>query len=361
MTETVESLIVEPFLHTGNDRFYNPLTDRTLERGSREGEILGELLSQASQVEALGTSVREKMAREGWLVPSSGASSERFLLKYVSLEAHTVCNQACYFCPVSIQPREAYFMPSDQYADIVQQLREYRDTLQAVFMINYNEPTVDRRFVDQVRVILEAGLPPAVNTNATGLTPERADSILAQGGLAFLSVNLSTLDAARYKADRGHDHLDLVLRNLDYVKNLPLARRMDLAVLGVGDVEHRHQFEAIHARFAGSRFSVFSAVVNDRAGYLRLPQPQQRHRGRLRGCEQTGSRPLQHLHITPRAKAILCCQDYGESVEVGDLNEQSVAEVLQGPALAQMRRWTYGLEEAADDFICRGCKFALTD
>ena len=226
-------------------------------------------------------------------------------------------------------------------------------------MISYNEPTADRRFVDQVRVIKEAGLPPAVNTNATGLTPERVDAILALGGLRFLSVNLSTLDRRRYEEDRGYDHLALVLRNLDYVKDRPIATRMDLAVLGTGDEEHRRQFDAIRSRFAGSRFSVLSFVVNDRAGYLSLPVPPERRRRALRGCEQTGSRPLQHLHVTPRAKVILCCQDYSETTEVGDLNEQSVADVLAGPALSRLRRWTYGLEEAPPDYICRGCAFAL--
>ena len=80
---------------------------------------------------------------------------------------------------------------------------------------------------------------------------------------------------------------------------------------------------------------------------------------KLCGCENVGSRPLQHLHITPRAKAIFCCQDYEEYHVVGDLATQSVAEVLAGPELAKLRRWTYGLEEAPPDFMCRRCVYAL--
>ena len=30
------------------------------------------------------------------------------------------------------------------------------------------------------------------------------------------------------------------------------------------------------------------------------------------------------------------------------------------PEMARLRRWVYGLEEAPQDFICRGCTFALT-
>ena len=72
-----------------------------------------------------------------------------------------------------------------------------------------------------------------------------------------------------------------------------------------------------------------------------------------------GSRPLQHLHITPRAQAVLCCEDYDENYVVGDLTQSTVAEVLAGPQLAQMRRWAYGIDEAPEDFICRGCVYAI--
>ena len=41
---------------------------------------------------------------------------------------------------------------------------------------------------------------------------------------------------------------------------------MEIAVLGQGDAIHRSDFEAITARFAGSRFAVKFYEVMDRAG-----------------------------------------------------------------------------------------------
>ena len=188
----------------------------------------------------------------------------------MSLEAHTVCNQSCYFCPVSIAPRETYFMPTELYERIVGELAAYRDTIEAVFMINYNEPTADRRFVDQVRTIRAAGLPPAVLTNGTGLTPDRIDALVEMGGLRFLSINLSTLDRERYTSDRGGDHLELVLRNLDHAKDKPLAERDGHRGARHRRRTHRRDFEAIGERFAGSRFDVKYFEVMDRAGYLEI-------------------------------------------------------------------------------------------
>jgi hypothetical protein len=351
---------LNPFLHLGEDRVYDPLTDRTLAAGQPGYGLLRSLLAGTVAADEAAGGDLSLLAGEGWLLPAGEDPARRFLLKYVSLEAHTVCNQSCYFCPVSIAPREDYFMPTELYDRIVGELAAYRDTIEAVFMINYNEPTADKRFVDQVRSLKAAGLPPAVLTNGTGLTPDRIDALVDAGGLRFLSINLSTLDRERYRQDRGGDHLGLVLRHLDYAKDRPVAEKMDMVVLGTGDENHKRDFAEISARFAGSRFEVKYFEVMDRAGYLQIGLKPAMPNQRLCGCDNVGSRPLQHLHITPRGRCVLCCEDYDEKYVVGDLTRESVHEVLTGPTMALMRRWVYGLEQAPRDFICRDCTFALT-
>jgi radical SAM family protein/iron-sulfur cluster protein len=353
-------LRVDPYLHVGKDQIYSPILDRSLrppDPGYREVVSILQGRLTLADVPAVTTAA---LQRTGWLVADEPGLANRFRLKYVALEAHTVCNQACYFCPVSIAPRERHFMPDELYARIVQELTDYRETIEAVFMINYNEPTADRRFVEQVRTLKTAGLRPAVLTNGSGLTPDRVDAIVTMGGLRFLSVNLSTLDRQRYAADRGVDQLDLVLRNLDYAKDRPVAAETDLVVLGQGDDHHRQDFEDIRRRFAGSRFNVKYFEVMDRTGHIPLGLRPPAPHAELCGCDNVGSRPLQHLHITPHGQCALCCEDYSERYLVGDLTKESLAEVLTGPAFAQMRRWVYGLETAPADFICRRCVFART-
>jgi pyruvate-formate lyase-activating enzyme len=351
-------LRVNPFLHVGPDRLYNPLMDRTILAGEPG---YAELCARIADPDtAVLPAALARLAEAGWLVPADSEPERNFLLKYVSLEAHTVCNQSCYFCPVSIAPRADHFMPMDLYERILGELSEWRDTIEAVFMINYNEPTADKRFVDQVRAIKAAGLRPAVLTNGTGLTPGRVDELVAMGGLRFLSINLSTLDRERYRKERGGDHLNAVLRNLDYVKDRPVAEQMDMVVLGTGNEDHKRDFEEISRRFAGSRFDVKYFEVMDRTGHVQIGLRPAMPNQRLCGCDNVGSRPLQHIHITPRGQCILCCEDYDEKYVVGDLTRESVQEVLTGPKLALMRRWIYGLDEAPKDFICRGCTFALT-
>ena len=338
-----------PFLHIDADRVYDPLSDRSLTPGD-EGYALFRHFQSTGESHA-------NLEAEGWLVGGDADLSRRHRLKVVSLETTTTCNQKCYFCPVSIAPREDYAMPDEMFDRIVNELVGI-PTLEAVFLQSYNEPTVDRRFVELCQRLFAQGLPVAVLSNGSGFTPAKTDALIESGPLRYLCINLSTLDRERYQKDRGEDHLTVVLRNLDYMKDRHVADEMKIVVLGKGDDEHQRDFDAIRDRFAGTRFTVEAHVVMDRAGWLDVGIKAQDREKRLAGCDNVGSRPLQHLHITPHGKCVLCCEDYDENYVVGDLTRNTIAEVLEGDELAKMRKWVYGIEEAPADFMCRDCVFA---
>lgn len=346
----MSDLEINPYLHLDEGRAYNPLTDQTIAAGQA-------MYSSMLRFFETGSATKE-LEDEGWVVHRGQDLSHSYRLKLVSLETATACNQKCYFCPVSIAPREDQMMTEAMFASIVEQLTSFRDTLEGVFLQSYNEPTVERRFVQQCHQLFAAGLPVAVLSNGSGLTAGKVDALMSRGRLRYLAVNLSTLDRERYKRDRGEDHVEIVLRNLDYLKDRDFAQNMKIIVLGTGDDVHRSDFEAIRARFAGSRLDVQHHVVMDRAGRLNVGLTA--HNDQLRGCDNVGSRPLQHLHITPAGKCVLCCEDYDENYVVGDLSRSSIVDVLQGEALGQMRRWIYGIEKAPAGFICRRCIFART-
>jgi hypothetical protein len=341
---------VNPYLHVDETRIYNPLTDQVLLDGEPGYAAVRSFLATGEGSEAL--------EQDGWIVRPETDLSARHRLKIVSLEMMTRCNQKCYFCPVSIAPREDYEMPEELFLRILEDLRGYRSSIEGVFLQSYNEPTLDRRFVEHCRAIHDAGLPVAVLSNASGLTPAKVDALIADAPLRYLCINLSTLDRERYMQDRGADHLGVVLRNLDYLRDKPLAAQMNLAVLGRGDEVHREDFERIREYFTGSRFDVQSHVVMDRAGWLDVGSKPEDRMQPLAGCDNIGSRPIQHLHVTPHGKCIFCCEDYDENYVIGDLSTHTIDAVLSGPEIARLRRWTYGVEEAPADFMCRDCVYA---
>jgi hypothetical protein len=353
------ALVLEPFLQFNGHDVYNPLTGWRIDVDSDDGGAISACALDSGRISGLPESLLADLLKGGWIVEDDGALERRFVLRYVSLETHTVCNQACYFCPVSTDPRAQEFMPDDLHRSIVDQLSAYAGTIVGVFMMSYNEPTLDPRFVDHVRLLRASGLPPAVNSNGTGLTPDRIEDINAAGGLVYLEVNLSTLDRQKYANDRAGDHLGVVLRNLDYLSTHPVSDRMEISVLGHADEAHHATFRDIQERFAGSPFRVRFGEIMDRAGHVntgRRPPASVRNLG---GCDNTGSRTVEHLHITPQGRCVICCQDYFGKYVVGDLRAQTIDNVLKGDEFARIRRWTYGMEQAPENFLCRKCVFAV--
>ena len=355
----LNQLVVDPFLQFNGRDVYNPLTGRRISAESQDARLIEDCVRDPGLIDCLSVRDTDNLARDGWIVEDDGALAHRFRLRFVSLESHTICNQACYFCPVSTDPRAQEFMPDDLYGSIVEQLASYKATLVAVFMMSYNEPSLDPRFVDHVRLLRESGLPPAVNSNGTGLTPGKIDDINAAGGLVYLEVNLSTLDREKYENDRAGDHLGIVLRNLDYLATHPVSDRMEISVLGHADQQHDGTFREMERRFAGSPFHVRSGEIMDRAGHVRTGRQPPAPIQHLRGCDNTGSRTVEHLHITPQGQCVICCQDYFGQYVVGDLRTQSIDDVLKGDEFARVRRRTYGMEQAPDNFLCRKCVFAV--
>ena len=98
----------------------------------------------------------DALIRDGWVIEPSADLTRQYRLKIVSLETLTTCNQRCFFCPVSIDPRDDEAMPDELFDSIVNQLTKFRSTIEGVFLQSYNEPTIDKRFPELCRRLFEA-------------------------------------------------------------------------------------------------------------------------------------------------------------------------------------------------------------
>ncbi|MGH9365475.1 MAG: radical SAM/SPASM domain-containing protein, partial [Thermoanaerobaculia bacterium] len=227
-----------------------------------------------------------------------------------------------------------------------------------VFLSNDNEPTVDPLFAERCLALFARNLPVSILTNASHFTPELAERLEREGRFRYIGINLPTLDPERYQKMHGTRDLDRVVANIDAMRARLLAQESAIVVLGDEDEAHRRDVEAIRRRFEPKGWDVRPFKIRSRpASGTFVPEPPAKKV--LRGCELMGSRPFEHLHVTATAKAVLCCQDYYERLTVGDLKSQSVAELLGGDTMARLRRWTYGVDEAPEDFLCRRCEFAI--
>lgn len=352
----LEPETVSPFLHDRGDVVYNPLTGASLAKGGVEFQALARLTEGLPH--AADESVLEHLRAARFLIEDVDSEARRTHLLYVSLETCTSCNHRCPFCPVSVDPREKEVMSQELFESLVDQIVEVGGKSVVVFLSNYNEPTVDPLFEDRCRVLFDRGLPVSILTNASHFSPERGERLSAMGRFRYIGINLPTLDPERYFKLHGTKDLARVLSNIDELHARDLAEETAIVVLGDEDEAHRNDVARIGERFGSRGWDVKPFKIRSRPAsgtYVSEPPPKKV----LRGCDLLGSRPFEHLHITATAKAVLCCQDYYEKLTIGDLKVQKVSELLGGETMARLRKWTYGVEEAPADFLCRRCEFAL--
>lgn len=345
--------ICDPYVtRLGSGAFYNPLS----------GETMGPQDFGFAEIEAAWMSRGEMAEKEGWTVDAEADSMDlarRYVMRYLSLEAMTRCNQACYFCPVSLGQREVAVMAMESFEVLVKEVADLAsDSLHGVFLFNYNEPTLDKRLIDRLRVLRAHSLPIALNTNGTGFTPKLTDAIRELGGIERLSVNLSTVDPERYKAERGHNHLPQVLRNLDYLALHPVANHMEITVLSADPEVLAGDVLAIGERFAGTPFQIMNYLTMNRAGNAPDGGKDIEAIETLKGCDNLGSRVVEHVHIDPSGHVFLCCQDYHAEVKLGSWEPGNLTNILTSDRAAQVRQWVHGMAPAPANFLCRKCEFA---
>jgi MoaA/NifB/PqqE/SkfB family radical SAM enzyme len=349
-------LAPSPFVHDRGDHLYNPLTGVSLPKDGKPYEALTNVTTGAAMV--ADPAVFEHLRTARFLIDDIEKESRRTHLLYLSLETCTVCNHRCPFCPVSLDPRQKEVMSRELFESVVDQATAVGGKDLVVFLSNYNEPTMDPLFEDRVRYLFDRGLSVSILTNASGFTPERTRLFEGWGRFRYVGVNMPTLHPERYEKLHGTRDLDRVLANIDAMRASVIAVESAIVVLGDDDEEHHRDAEEIRARFEPRGWVVKPFKVRARPSTgIYVPEPPAKKR--LKGCELMGSRPFEHLHVTATGKAVLCCQDYWEKLEIGNVKEQTVAEILGGDAIARLRRWVYGVEEAPEDFLCRRCESAL--
>ncbi|MEP6993350.1 MAG: radical SAM/SPASM domain-containing protein [Acidobacteriota bacterium] len=352
----LEPEVPSPFLHDRGAILYNPISGASLEKDGEGHRALTRIA--AGEDPGVGPGVLEHLRAARFLIEDVDSEARRSHLLFVSLETCTSCNHRCPFCPVSVDPREREVMSQELFESIVDQVAAVGGPGVVVFLSNYNEPTVDPLFEERCRVLFARGLPVSILTNASHFDPARALRLEALGRFRYIGINLPTLDPERYFQLHGTRDLARVLANIEGLRARSLSEESAIVVLGEEDEPHRRDVAAIRERFGPQGWEIKPFKIRSRpASGTFVPEPPAKKT--LRGCELMGSRPFEHLHVTATARAVLCCQDYYEKLTVGDLRTQSVAELLGGDTMARLRKWTYGVEEAPEDFLCRRCEFAI--
>ena len=290
----------------------------------------------------------------------------------VQLQTQSACNGKCVFCPYVGSWAESHpgTMDDALFDKIVTDLRAYTITKMCMYL--ENEPLLDKKLVERVTRIcdeLDFGVL-EIATNASALTPERADALAN-----VLAGTPHQIWVSFHGCSKESDEKTMGLdfdRSLSHVVHLlQLADAWDLTVMirGAGVARKEHANKAPE-HFSEAEFIAFWDEVleengirkrpilryvqyHDRAGNVNEEYALNVHRDSLKGfyCFRTDA----WLHVMYNGDVILCCNDYHLETVLGNLGEQTIREVVKSKRYRETLYKALGMLPSSDDFLCKRC------
>ena len=314
------------------------------------------------------------------------------------LETTNRCNLLCTTCPRTYEELEP---PADMSWELFTSIVDQIPDLQRAVLHGVGEPMLVKNLPAMVRYLKDRGVYVLFNTNGTVLT-EKSGRALIAAGLDELRVSLDAANATAYRAIRGKNYFDRILRNVRSFRELQLREGHDTprvstwltglketiadlpnfvrvaAGIGVKEVYLQRlvffEQEAIgHARPDQALYEQLSQAETsalDEAHSLAqslgitfsasgaASEPGISLKGNGSGSPWSMCRrPWTVLYVTANGRALPCCiapfsQRGYENYTLGDATQSSLREIWNGPAYRDFRE---ALLSATPPQACAGC------
>ncbi len=258
------------------------------------------------------------------------------------IETTNHCNFKCTFCPHPNQKRVLGHMDDSLFRKIVPQATAAG--FRTLDLRNFGEPMLDKRLVERVAFARDSGFTYIlIITNGLGLTAKRLDA-LAQAGMAQIVLSLSP--RREFSATRPGTNVDKLWRDLASLKDSPHKHIIGVDYIRTGESTPEEEAE-LKEFLDGIGIPLRMEVELHNWAKGTIPGPE-RHL-----CHRLWT----SFTVLWDGRVSLCCLDYDGEVVLGDLNRQSVAEVLNGPIYREIRR-----RHLNGEFLrkCAGCDMVQT-
>lgn len=303
----------------------------------------------------------------------------RHLPAFVSVEPAAVCQLHCPECPVgqanhqstikrSVTINQSTILSLPLFERILAEIAPTAHTMQFYFQ---GEPLLNRDLPVMIRRAHDSGLYTIVSTNAQALTRELANR-LVEAGLSRIIVSIDGFSEESYEAYRQGGSLERALaglRALYDAKQALTARHLTivLQVLRLRTNEHEWPWIAQHYRELGAdRLEFKTAQLYDyEQGHPLMPTDERYSRYRkgkdnryhLKRNKTLLFSPCHRLWtgcvVTTRGEVLPCCYDKASAHSYGNIQQQSMRELFQGPRAHALRRVVLRTSSRLD--ICHNC------
>lgn len=263
------------------------------------------------------------------------------------------CNLACPLCINRlIPPEQKGDLDWNLFKSIIDQLE---GKVCDINLFHRGEPLLHPKITDMVSYAASKGMATRIHTNATLLTREVSRSLLDKG-LNYISFSFDGFDKETYERNRAGANFEQTLNNIiNFLKvKKALGTNKTFTVLQIIDTNsspnRKQEFQKQKRDFL-DRFKdlplnkVSIRIPHNWGGGISLhpsPLPSGERTSWVRGEKKiVCTFPWYGLTIFRDGKVVLCCQDYGGEISLGNAAKQDLKTIWNSKLLQKSRNDFY--------------------
>ncbi len=280
------------------------------------------------------------------------------------IQTTSSCNAACTFCPHPDTKDEVSqgTMETALFDRVIDEL-SHHDSVIRILMYLMNEPLLDPRLPERIDQAKERNPQATVHIVTNGVLLGKMGDRLLKSKLDWMGLSVHALKDETYLKLMG-------LKNFEGEKGIKqiiekFCRKaveekgpeyVDLKIIRDSRYLDQEEGKAAiqHWRDVGlSRVEYFEAPISRAGNVDWIPQV---HRPAIQGC--TSIWAMEMVHVLWNGDVLPCCNDWRRKVILGNVKEQSIEEIWNGPARLQFLREVYGETAPRPGLICLNCEMA---
>ena len=291
----------------------------------------------------------------------TGIEEALYFPKYFQIETSRVCNAQCPFCASDQWDKSVPFMSDVLFDKIAEELEQYAHWIEFVAMQRAGEPLLDKKIVERIQRIKQAGIKfVSLSTNASLLSESKAGELLT-AGLDEIMLSIDSVDRSEYAKMRVGLDYETVIRNIknffrirDRIKPDVIVRVRGISFYDPNNEKHRKEYrgwEDFWNKFRKPHDRIYLKQAHNWGNQKQWDDKIPDYDWVFHPCIL----PWSTIHITTSGMVPLCPQDFDAKMRLGDINQHSIADTWRNDKWMNARRLHQSGQRNEISF-CRGCR-----
>lgn len=266
----------------------------------------------------------------------------------IRVDPTNACNYRCRYCPtgnpdllrqVGRTPKHLSF---DLFKKIVGDLEGFPGPLRKLYLYKDGEPLLHRQLPDMIRLAKESGRVQEVWTTSNGslLNPTLSQA-LVDAGLDLIKLSIQGISSARYREiagiDQDYEALKCGIADL-FARRARLKVHVKIVDTGLSAEERMKFFEDFEPIADSVHIDPLMGWSMSSIRDFRLGTRQDRGPdGRPLLDREVCAFPFYTLTVNSNGSVSVCCVDWAHQTIVGNVADQTLAEIWNGPELRRFQ------------------------